>query len=129
MYYVDTSAAAKLLLRERGSAAMRAWTDSHDRRLCSSDILRVELQRTVRHHAPEAMTRATALLKSILLTAVTTEMCERAARIDPPRLRTLDAIHLAGALELGGDLQGLVTYDARLAEAAASLGIPVISPR
>jgi predicted nucleic acid-binding protein len=129
VYYVDTSAVAKLLLRERGSAAMREWADSHHRELCSSDILRVELQRAVRLHTPQLMAQARSLLQAILLSAVSTELCERAARIEPPPLRTLDAIHLAAALELGDDLQGLVTYDERLAEAAQANGIATISPR
>jgi predicted nucleic acid-binding protein len=129
LYYVDTSAAAKVLLRERGSAAMREWAETHHDELCSSDILRVELQRAVRLHAPQLMAQARSLLQAILLTAVSTDLCERAARIEPPLLRTLDAIHLSTALEFGDDLQGLVTYDERLAEAAEANGIAVISPR
>jgi hypothetical protein len=38
------------------------------------------------------------------------------------------AIHLATAQLLGDDLRQLVTYEARLAEAAARLGIAVVSP-
>lgn len=45
------------------------------------------------------------------------------------RLRTLDAIHLAAALSLGDDLDVLVTYDRRMAEAAVELGIPVEAPQ
>lgn len=40
----------------------------------------------------------------------------------------LDAVHLAAALELGDDLDGLVTYDDRLADAARFHGITVIAP-
>lgn len=43
-------------------------------------------------------------------------------------LRTLDAIHLATALRLGSDLDAVVTYDNRLAEAARTLGLPVAAP-
>jgi hypothetical protein len=45
---------------------------------------------------------------------------ERAAALDPPTLRTLDAIHLATALSLGLNLGALCAYDERLASAAAS---------
>jgi uncharacterized protein len=48
-----------------------------------------------------------------------------ASRVEPPLLRSLDAIHLASALTLGSELEALVTYDRRLAEAAGQLGIPV----
>jgi uncharacterized protein len=43
-------------------------------------------------------------------------------------MRSLDALHLAIALELGDDLDGLVTYDDRLAEAARLQGIRVEAP-
>ncbi len=46
----------------------------------------------------------------------------------PLLLRSLDAIHLAAALELGDELDGIVTYDERLSDAAALLGVAVISP-
>ena len=46
----------------------------------------------------------------------------------PDGLRSLDAVHLAAALDLGDELQGLVTYDERLAAAAAANGIPVVAP-
>ncbi len=36
-----------------------------------------------------------------------------AAILAPPELRLLDAIHLASALELGTDLGGLLSHDAR----------------
>ena len=51
-----------------------------------------------------------------------------AGRLDPTTLRSLDALHLAAALDLGDDLDGLVTYDDRLAEAAALNGVPVTTP-
>lgn len=51
-----------------------------------------------------------------------------AATVGPSSLRTLDAIHLATALGLGAELDAFVTYDNRLAEAARSLGLPVVSP-
>jgi hypothetical protein len=129
VYYIDTSAAAKLVLRERGSVAMRRWAESHDTQLCSSDILRIELQRAVRRHAPEFMPRVRSILSSFLLTAVSTEMCELAARVELPLLRSLDALHLAAAMELGDGLDGIVTYDERLAEAALANGIATFSPR
>ena len=37
------------------------------------------------------------------------------------RLRTLDAIHLACALALGGELRTLIAYDLRTGQAAADL--------
>lgn len=129
MFYVDTSAAAKLVLLERGSAALRRWLEAHGERLCSSDLLRIELQRAVRRAAPEQMEQARMVLSTIMLLRMSTETCERAARLEPTSLRSLDALHLASAMDLGDELEGIVTYDERLAEAAQANGIASISPR
>ena len=53
---------------------------------------------------------------------------EVARSIGPANLRTLDAVHLAAARELGNDLNGIVTYDTRLAAACESLTIEVVAP-
>ena len=37
--------------------------------------------------------------------------------MEPNQLKSLDAIHLAAALELGDELDAIITYDNRLAEA------------
>ena len=58
----------------------------------------------------------------------TSPVAPAAARIAPPGLRTLDAIHLASALDMGPALDALVTYDDRLAAAAWELGLPVLRP-
>jgi predicted nucleic acid-binding protein len=50
------------------------------------------------------------------------------ALLGPSRLRTLDAIHLAGALALGDALERFVAYDRRMLAAAASRGLPTASP-
>lgn len=68
------------------------------------------------------------VLDSLVLTEVTAAIFEAAARLDASGLRSLDAVHLAAALDLGGDLDGIVTYDERLAEAARAYGVPVTAP-
>jgi predicted nucleic acid-binding protein len=57
------------------------------------------------------------------------DLLTRAAELDPPTLRSLDAIHLAAALELAADLGVIVTYDDRMLEGAAALGLTTTSPR
>jgi predicted nucleic acid-binding protein len=52
----------------------------------------------------------------------------RLADLDPELLRSLDALHLAAALELGDELDGIVTYDDRLATAARHHGVAVLAP-
>ena len=84
-------------------------------RFFSSDLLRTELLRTVRREASEQMVPARAFLEGMLLLRLSTRVCERAASLEPSDLRSLDALHLAAAMELGDELEGFVTYDARLA--------------
>ena len=128
-FYVDTSAAVKLVVAERGSSALTRWSVEHERELLSSDLLRTELLRAVRRGAPAEMERARAVLDSLTLVTMPTSTFERAAELEPDLLRSLDALHLAAALELGDELDGLVAYDERLSEAAKRYGITVVAPR
>ncbi|MFV9671963.1 MAG: type II toxin-antitoxin system VapC family toxin [Acidimicrobiia bacterium] len=128
MFYLDTSAAVKLVVAERGSAALRRWLAGRDGQIVSSDLLRTELLRTTRRAAPEQMVQARAVLDSVILLKLSTAVCERAAVLESDLLRSLDALHLAAALEIGDDLEALVTYDQRLAEGAEALGIRVVAP-
>jgi predicted nucleic acid-binding protein len=75
------------------------------------------------------MPRARAVLDSLTLLSLPTEVFERAAGLDPELLRSPDAVHLAAALELGDELEGLVTYHERLATSAGLHGVRVVSPR
>lgn len=74
------------------------------------------------------MQRARAVLDAVILLSLPSATFERAADLDPESLRSLDALHLAEALELGDELNGIITYDNRLAEAARARGIEVIAP-
>ena len=127
-YYVDTSALAKLVVAEPETDALEAWFAQIERNPVSSDLARTELLRTVRRVAPELVVRARDVLDSVTLIQITTAMFEHAALLDPTMLRSLDALHLSAALGLGDDLEGLVTYDDRLAHAATANGIRVTAP-
>ena len=51
-----------------------------------------------------------------------------AGRLHPAQRRSLDAIHLATALQFESELRGLITYDERMAQAAEELGIRISAP-
>jgi uncharacterized protein len=127
-YYLDTSAAVKLVEAEPETPGLATWLAAHDGQIVSSDLLRTELQRVVRRANPNAMPQARAVLDTVTLLTMPTATFERAAELDPDLLRSLDALHLAAALELGDDLDGVVTYDDRLATAARLHGVEVIAP-
>jgi len=128
VFYLDTSAAVKLVIAERGSTALRRWLASRDEQMISSDLLRTELLRATRRGAPERMVQARAVLDALILVSLSTAVCERAAMLEPDLLRSLDALHLAAALEIGDELEAIVTYDQRLGESAEALGISVVAP-
>ncbi|MGQ0630811.1 MAG: type II toxin-antitoxin system VapC family toxin [Sporichthyaceae bacterium] len=127
-HYLDTSALVKLVVAEPQTAALRAWLAGAPRDPVACDLVRTELLRAVRRAAPERAVQARAVLDSITLTTVGVATFEAAGRLDPTILRTLDALHLAAALDLGEDLDAIVTYDDRLAEAAHLHGVAVVTP-
>jgi predicted nucleic acid-binding protein len=128
VFYLDTSAAVKLVVAEPGTTALRRWLASRDGAMVSSDLLRTELLRATRRAAPEQMVQARAVLDALILLTLSSAVFERAAMLEPDLLRSLDALHLAAALELGDELKGMVTYDRRLAEGAKALGVQVVAP-
>jgi predicted nucleic acid-binding protein len=128
-FYLDTSALVKLVVAESETMALRSWLQGGDRDLVACGLARIELMRAVRRVIPERALQAHEVLDSVTLVEVTTEVLEAAGRLSPSTLRTPDAVHLAAALDLGHDLEGLVTYDDRLAEAAMANGVAVVTPR
>lgn len=126
-WYLDTSALVRLVRAEPETRALEKWLQSHAA-VVSSDLTRTELLRAVRRAAPRAMVRARQVLDGVALLAITTAVCERAALLDPALLRSLDALHLSAAMQLGDALDGVVTYDSRFAEACATHGVSVVAP-
>jgi len=125
--YLDTSAAAKLLIDEPESEALVHHLDSLDpgEVLASSALLETELRRVA--------------VRQDLAQASVSDVLARVALVDPDRslfheagvlpgatLRSLDALHLATAMRLGA---AVVAYDIRLIESATALGLDIVSPR
>lgn len=68
------------------------------------------------------------LRNGLVLVAVDEDVRTLATTAGSPRLRTLDAIHLATALLLREDLDAMITYDVRLAQEVEAAGLPLLSP-
>ena len=128
-HYLDTSALVKLVVAEAETDALRQWLSETPRQAVACDLVRTELMRAVRRVAPDRAARARQVLDGLTLTEVTPSIFEQAGRLDPVELRTVDAVHLTAALDLGDDLEGVVSYDDRLSAAAERVGVAVISPR
>lgn len=126
VWYLDTSAFLKLVVAEPESTAMRRWLVAHGP-VWSSYLLYTEAQRAaVRLEVnPDVIDAAVDAVSMVLPSAAT---FFAAGGLAPGTLRSLDALHLATALEIGDDLEGLVTYDGRMAAAAGLLSIDVVAP-
>lgn len=125
--YVDSSALVKLAVREPESAALRRYLARH-RPLVSSALARTEVVRALLPLGPDAVRRGREVLARVDLLRVSDRVLDAAGSLAPPELRSLDAIHLASAQQLGSDLRSLVTYEARLAAAATGRGLRVVQP-
>ena len=124
-YYLDTSAAAKLLVAETESELLATWADDPAVELSSTNLLETELRRFAhRHELPQSA--VTQILERVSLFDLPPSAYHEAGILPGRSLRSLDALHLVGAVRLS--VRGIVTYDVRLAEAATTLGIAVLSP-
>ncbi len=127
MWYLDSSAFLKLVIKEPETMALRAWFEDRSG-FWSSQLLHTEVVRTGEVlRVPDAAIQAGLAVISLMMPSANTFYV--AARLAPTSLRSLEALHLAAALELGGDLEGIVTYDRRMTEGALSLSMNVIAPR
>ncbi len=128
-HYVDSSALVKLVREEPETPALRQWLARGAGHVVACDLVRTEVVRAVRRSSPQDSATAHEVLAAVTLIPVSRGHFDSAARLEPVALRSLDAIHLASALDLGDELEGLVTYDDRLAEAARAYGVVVVQPR
>jgi len=130
VWYVDTSAAIKLIVEEVETAALLEQVSVNSPVLTSCRLLETELRRFVgRDDNSASQEDVDALLDTIAISSLTDQVLAQAGRIKslPGRfLRSLDAIHLVAATRIGAD--AIVTYDANLQFHAAALGIKVIAP-
>jgi predicted nucleic acid-binding protein len=124
--YVDASAIVKLVVEEPETPALQRWFVEAAYAV-TSRVGVVETRRATarRAHDPEHRER---VLRDVEVIELTPAIAAAAATLQPPVIRTLDAIHLASALTVAADLDAFVTYDDRMAEAARSLGLPVVHP-
>ncbi len=124
--YLDSSALVKLVQREPQTEALAievARWPAH----VTSVIGAVEVRRAARRAgAPEA--RVDEVLASIALLELDAGVRELASRLEPPELRTLDALHLASAISVEDDVGAIACDDDRLAGAATREGITVLAP-
>ena len=129
MIYLDSSALVKLAVVEANTVALTRWlAEREEQARATSELARVEVTRAVMRAMPTALLQAHHVVARTYKVAVTEQVLTTAASLQPQSLRSLDAIHLASALALGGRLTAFVGYDDRLNAAAQALNLPVVAP-
>jgi predicted nucleic acid-binding protein len=127
VFYLDSSAIVKLIVREPESLALRRYLRRR-RPLVASALARAEVMRAVLPLGETALRRGVEVVRRIELVRVNDRVLSAAGVLEPVELRTLDAIHLATAALFEESLGGLVSYDPRMLEAARSMGWAVVTP-
>ena len=125
--YLDSSAIVKLAVEEPESAALRRYLRRR-RPLVSSALARTEVARALLPLGAVALRRGGDVLSRLELIRINDRILAAAGSLLPAESRTLDAIHLATAQQLGTDLARVITYDERMRAAAEAIGRPVVAP-
>jgi predicted nucleic acid-binding protein len=125
--YLDSSAIVKTVVEDPESTALRRFLRDFEIH-ASAELARAEVVRAIRRAQPSALPRTFQALERLVLITLSETLLDSAGMLDPPQLRTLDAIHLAAARTVAAQLGALVTYDERMAAAGAALGLPIESP-
>lgn len=125
--FLDSSAVTKLIIEERESGALASRLSGC--RLVGSALLVPEVSRAVRRVVGRRRDAQLAEVLDLLdLVTIDRGVLDSAADLAPAGMRTLDAIHLACALVLGGRITAFIGYDNRLLAAAHAAGLVVESP-
>lgn len=125
-WYVDTSAALKLIVDEAESTALAGALEDESPELVSCLLLETELRRAVAREPALTQAAVTELLEGVDLFELPSTLFVEAGLLPGAELRSLDALHLAAAIRL--EVDGVLTYDRRMTDAAESLGMSVFAP-
>jgi predicted nucleic acid-binding protein len=133
VFYADSSALVKLIRDEAESVALRAYFEGSG--LVSSELVLTEIPRAVHRAAmsdpgrplDQLLERAGEVVDSLALRALDRNLLAAAGALAEPALRTLDAIHVASAVDLH-PIDAFVTYDERQAAAARLAGLRTMAP-
>jgi uncharacterized protein len=133
LFYLDASALVKLLYAEPESEPLRAFLAGAG--LVSCELSLAEVPRAVRRaadHDPRLpleplLEQAGELLDTLGLRPLDRGLLTVAGAIAEPALRTLDAMHVAAAVDLL-PLDAFVTYDERQAAVARLAGLRTAAP-
>lgn len=126
--YLDTSALGRVVLDEPDGDAVGAALAGFEA-IVSSRLLRIELHR-LGIRTGIASEEIEGWLAGVAIVPMDAAILAAAEGVSPASVATLDAIHLATALQLAAEqhIASIMTFDARLAEGAREHGLDVVMP-
>lgn len=134
--YADSSALIKRSVQEAESDALEEALQGYvarDAAIVSSSLAWIEINRALRTRldtgvdSEDGIRNAVDLaLSGVAERLISGEVISLAKRVAPPRLRTVDAIHVATAILLDAD--EVLAYEDRLIEACRHNGLTVVTP-
>jgi predicted nucleic acid-binding protein len=125
-WYLDSSAILKYVFAEPERPAMvKALTSQ----AISSELARLEVKRAVYRINPKDIALANEELSRVNFVSISNQVLTVAESFTGSvTLATLDAIHVATAISLGNQIEGIITYDKQIVTNAGLMGIKVLSP-
>jgi predicted nucleic acid-binding protein len=134
LFYADSSALVKIVREEPESPSLRAFFAEAD--IVSCELVLAELPRAIRRAVAldprlsleRLIEQAGEIIDAIGLIPIDRPLLLAAGALAEPALRTLDAVHVAAAVE-ANPLDAFVTYDERQAAAARLAGLRTVQPR
>lgn len=125
-WYLDSSAILKYVFAEPERPAMvKALTSQ----AISSELARLEVKRAVYRINPKDIALANEELSRVNFVSISNQVLTVAESFTGSvTLATLDAIHVATAISLGNQIEGIITYDKQMVANAGLMGIKVLSP-
>lgn len=132
--YLDSSALVKRSVTEAQSEQLRETIDQLQRsgdELGSSSVAWIEVNRVLRsrletEHPARIVELVESALSGVDEVPLGSVVASLARRIGSPKMRSLDAIHLATASVIDADV--VVAYDRRMLSVASEMGFATLSP-
>lgn len=131
--YLDSSALLKRVIVESESEQLRVAVRAHVEAravLLTSRLAAVEVSRAIRMRFGLGYAAAADFvddaMSGVAEWPIGDEVMSLSQRLNPNRLRSLDAIHVASAMLLDSDV--LITYDDRMADAGQRNGLRCAAP-
>ena len=125
--FYDSSALVKLVVVESESAALQRRLDGYSKRTTSALSI-VEVSRAARRRGPGLDARVHRLFRYVETIEIDDGILRLAASLEPPQVRSMDAVQLASALRVSAFDLDFIAYDKRILQAAARAGLRTLPP-